>query len=127
MSVLSEDILRGQPPTLLDPHHSNLVITVMATRGRGILVEMETMGLDKSVNDPSLQFPPRSGNEAIAVNKLCYLTHPDTGDIVVAEGKTGGSWKAKGSRFGNLCNVGEQMVQIHRAFVPDLRLLHIED
>ncbi|KAG0589266.1 hypothetical protein KC19_1G008400 [Ceratodon purpureus] len=126
-SAVTEVITHGDPPTLLDPHQTIPVVQVMATRGRGIPLEVECAGVDRLVHDPSLQFPPRSGNEAIAVNKFCYITHPDTGDIVVAEGKTGGSWKAKGSRYGNLCNVGEQMVQIHRVFLPDLRLLHIED
>ncbi|KAG0621730.1 hypothetical protein M758_3G044300 [Ceratodon purpureus] len=113
-SAVTEVITHGDPPTLLDPHQTIPVVQVMATRGRGIPLEVECAGVDRLVHDSSLQFPPRSGNEAIAVNKFCYITHPDTGDIVVAEGKTGGSWKAKGSRYGNLCNVGEQMVQIHR-------------
>ena len=75
----------------------------------------------------ALKFPPKSGCEAIAVNKPCFLTHPDMGDEAVAEGRTGGSWRAKAQKFGKLCEQGEQMVQIYKVLLPKIRLLHVED
>ncbi|KAG0596869.1 hypothetical protein M758_UG290800 [Ceratodon purpureus] len=116
---------RGPAPTLHDPHGVVAMIPTVSTRGRGLPSEIETGGEELFV-DPALKFPPRATNEAIAVNKLCYLSHPNGGDNVVAEGKTGGSWKARAQKFGHLCNNGEKMVQIHRVLIPNLPLLHIE-
>ena len=121
---MSED--RRPPPTLQDPHMCIQEPPAMATRGRTTPLDGGAQGIEVQEHS-DLKFPPRASNDAIAVNKLCYLSHPDYGDDVVAEGRTGGSWKAKAQKFGRLCSVGEQMVQIHKVFVPHLRLLHLEE
>ncbi|KAG0574943.1 hypothetical protein KC19_VG304400 [Ceratodon purpureus] len=74
-----------------------------------------------------LMMMPRLSEDPVACNKPCYILHPDFPDVVVAEGKTGGSWKAKTQKLGHLCSKGEQMVQIHHIRKPDYRLLHIEE
>ena len=117
---------RGPPPTLQDPHMSLDTAPAMATRNRCSPTD-DGVTRNVDVEKSLMKFPPRASNDAIAVNKLCYLLHPDCGDDVVAEGRTGGSWKAKAQKFGRLCAVGEQMVQIHRVLVPNLRLLHLEE
>ena len=70
---------------------------------------------------------PRLTSGAIAVNCLCFILHPDHGETVVAEGRAGASWKAPSAKYGNLCSEGEQMVQIHKIIVPNLRLAIVED
>lgn len=70
---------------------------------------------------------PRLTRDPIACNKPCYVVHPDFPDKVVAEGKTGGSWKSKTQRFSHLCSQGEQMVQVHTVTNPKYKLMHIED
>ena len=75
----------------------------------------------------ALRFPPRPGSDAIAVNKVCYISHPGMGDDAVAEGRTGGSWKAKASKLGHLCGPGEQMIQVHKVLVPNVQLLYPEE
>ncbi|KAG0625678.1 hypothetical protein M758_2G072900 [Ceratodon purpureus] len=74
-----------------------------------------------------LMIMPRITDDPVACNKPCYILHPDLPDVVVADGKTGGSWKAKTLKFGHLCNKGEQMVQVHQIRVPKCRLLHVEE
>lgn len=117
---------RPQPPLLQDPHHVIVDLPLIPSRGRELPIKFESLDDDISL-DPAMRFPPRAGTDAIAVGKLCYLTHPDSGDSVIAEGKTGGSWRAKAQKLGNLCGPGEQMVQIHQVFVTNMRLLHLED
>ncbi|KAG0573342.1 hypothetical protein KC19_VG169900 [Ceratodon purpureus] len=70
---------------------------------------------------------PRTPSGPIAANTYCYVLHPDHGDKIVAEGRTGGSWKSPSQKYGNLCKEGEQMLQIHRIVVPNLPLLFIEE
>lgn len=70
---------------------------------------------------------PRITSNAIAVNSLCFILHPDHGDTVVAEGRAGASWKAPSGKFGNMCREGQQMVQIHKIIVPNLPLPIMED
>ena len=70
---------------------------------------------------------PRVTSDAIAANKLCFILHPECGDTVIAEGKTGGSWKSPSQIFGNLCKEEEQMVQMHKIIRPNLPLLFLED
>ena len=70
---------------------------------------------------------PRITDGALAANCLCFVSHPDTGTTIVAKGRTGGSWKSPSQRYGNLCGEGEQMVQLHKINVPNLRLVFIED
>ncbi|KAG0595232.1 hypothetical protein M758_UG151600 [Ceratodon purpureus] len=70
---------------------------------------------------------PRCTSDAIAANHLCFILHPDHGDTVVAEGKTGGSWKLPSQRVGNLCLEGQQMVQVHKIIKPGLPLIFSEE
>ena len=70
---------------------------------------------------------PRICDGALVANCLCYVLHPDKGDTIVAEGRTGGSWKSPKQKFGNLCCDGEQMVQLHKIMSPNLPLIFIED
>ena len=70
---------------------------------------------------------PRITSNPLAANCLCYVLHPDKNLTIVAEGRTGGSWKSPSQKLGTLCSNGEQMVQIHKLIVPNLPLLLIED
>ncbi|KAG0596126.1 hypothetical protein M758_UG226500 [Ceratodon purpureus] len=114
------------PPFLQDPHNVVASLTSLPARGRGLPSEFECAEEEHPEN-LALKFPFRAGNDAIAVNKLCFVTHPDSGDNVIAEGRTGGSWKARAQKLGNLCGPGEQMVQIHRILIPNMRLVHLKD
>ena len=80
---------------------------------------------------PRMKFPmvilPRLTTDPLAANNLCYVLHPDQGSTVVAEGRTGGSWKCRSGKFGKLCSEGQQMVRIHKVLVPNLPLIFIED
>ncbi|KAG0624622.1 hypothetical protein M758_3G261800 [Ceratodon purpureus] len=117
---------RGPRPVLQDPHSSTGACQTNLTRGKTSNEVMETHPVDAS-SALFLKFPPKAGSDAVAVNKACYITHPDMGDEAVAEGRTGGSWKAKAQKLGNLCQQGEQMVQIHKVLVQKVRLLHVEE
>lgn len=117
---------RGPAPVLQDPHSGSASFQTMATRGRTSNTGADTNTVEAATSK-ALKFPPKSGCEAIAVNKPCFLTHPDMGDEAVAEGRTGGSWRAKAQKFGKLCEQGEQMVQIYKVLLPKIRLLHVED
>ena len=70
---------------------------------------------------------PRVTSGPIAANSLCCILHPDHRDIIVAEGRSGGSWKSHSAKFGSLCEEGEQMVQIHKIIKPNVSLLFIEE
>ena len=70
---------------------------------------------------------PRLTTDPIACNKPVYILHPDFPDKVVAEGKSGGSWKCRTQRLGHLCSQGEQMVQVHSVSEPGCKLMHIEE
>ena len=118
---------RGPPPVLQDPHCNLPTPQTIATRGRTTSQSLEVATQNKSPIRCELKFTPRAGADAIAVNKLCYITHPDMGDDAVAERRTGGSWKAKAQKLGNLCRQGEQMVQIHKVLLPNIRLIHVEE
>ncbi|KAG0596445.1 hypothetical protein M758_UG254900 [Ceratodon purpureus] len=96
------------------------------TRGMATLVVKEPQ-----VRPPRPRFEyglmPRITKGAIAVNCLCYVLHPDHADIIVAEGRAGGSWKSPSSKFGSMCAEGEQMVQIHKIIKPNVPLIFIEE
>ena len=70
---------------------------------------------------------PRLSEDPVACNKPVYILHPDHPDKVVAEGKSGGSWKARTQKLGHLCAKGEQMVQVHVINIQKCRLLHVEE
>ena len=71
---------------------------------------------------------PRFSSEGpVAVNKLCFILHPEHGNSIVAEGRTGGSWKSHSGKYGSLCSEGEQMVQIHRINKVGVPLIFIEE
>ena len=70
---------------------------------------------------------PRIMSTPLAAKCFCYVLHPDKRDTIVAEGRTGGSWKSHSAKFGSLCSEGEQMVQIHKILVPNLPLIFVED
>ena len=74
-----------------------------------------------------LTLQPRDSNDSVAANTLCFILHPGHGNNIVAEGRTGGSWKSPSGKFGLLCQEGEQMVQIHKILIPGLRLIFIEE
>ena len=74
-----------------------------------------------------LTLQPRITSGPIAANALCYILHPDHGNTIVAEGRTGGSWKSPSQKYGSLCSEGEQMVQIHKILKQNLPLPIIED
>lgn len=84
-------------------------------------------------NDPNTEgsleqeWVPHSTSDPIACNKLCWILHPHHPDEVVAVGITGGSWRSKTMKFGALCVKGEQMVQIHKVAIPNVRVLYSED
>ena len=70
---------------------------------------------------------PRISSEPIACNKACYILHPDFPDTVVAEGRSGGSWKARTQKLGHLCDKGEQMVQVHQINKEGCKILFPEE
>ena len=70
---------------------------------------------------------PKEKAEAVACMRACWILHPDAGDDIVAEGRAGGSWKSPTQKFGNLCSFGDQMVQVHKVFFGNHRLLHAEE
>ncbi|KAG0574626.1 hypothetical protein KC19_VG277600 [Ceratodon purpureus] len=70
---------------------------------------------------------PRIQSTALAANTLCFILHPDSGNAIVAEGWTGGSWKSPKQKFGHLCAAGEQMVQVHKILRPGLPLPFLEE
>ena len=83
------------------------------------------------VRAPRMRYPlnplPRLSSNPLAANCFCYVQHPEKGDTIVAEGRTGGSWKSHSAKFGKFCSEGEQMVQIHKILVPNLPLIFVED
>ncbi|KAG0597110.1 hypothetical protein M758_UG311700 [Ceratodon purpureus] len=104
---------RGPPPRLQDPHGTSIPVVTMETRGKTTSAGTESADVPAPTSF-ALRFPSKAGCHATAVNKLVYLTHSDMGDQAVAEGRSGGSWKAKAQKLGNLCDRGEQMVQVHK-------------
>ena len=70
---------------------------------------------------------PRLTSKPLAGNCLCFILHPDHHDIVVAEGRTGGSWKSPSGKFGKFCSEGEQIVQSHKIYKTELCLIFTED
>ncbi|KAG0619255.1 hypothetical protein M758_4G126200 [Ceratodon purpureus] len=74
-----------------------------------------------------LTLQPRFTSHALAANSLCYILHPDHGNTVVGEGRTGGSWKCRSGKYGLLCSEGEQMLQIHRVIKTGLPLIFVEE
>ncbi|KAG0554595.1 hypothetical protein KC19_12G103400 [Ceratodon purpureus] len=73
-----------------------------------------------------LTLQPRFTSHALAANSLCYILHPDHGNTVVGEGRTGGSWKCRSGKYGSLCSEGEQMLQIHKLIKTGLPLVFVE-
>ena len=129
----------GQTPTETDPRSpcaesahtttfttSPVVDNRVSTRSRGavgdyIPVEGTTDGGERT------KCAPKEKAEAVACMRLCWILHPDAGDDIVAEGRAGGSWKSPTQKFGNLCSFGDQMVQVHKVFFGNYRLLHLEE
>ncbi|KAG0572668.1 hypothetical protein KC19_VG115400 [Ceratodon purpureus] len=74
-----------------------------------------------------LTLSPRITNHALAANSLCYILHLTCGKTIVAEGRAGGSWKCPSGKYETFCTEGQQMVHVHKIFVPNLPLLHVED
>ncbi|KAG0573626.1 hypothetical protein KC19_VG194700 [Ceratodon purpureus] len=70
---------------------------------------------------------PRVTSGPIAANKQVYILHPDFADIIVAEGRSGGSWKSQSAKFGKMCEEGQQIVQIHKIIKPNVPLIFIEE
>ena len=68
---------------------------------RGMMTETETA---TAPCGPRPRFEvgllPRLLDNAIAANAQCFILHPDYGDLIVAEGRTGGSWKSPKQKFG---------------------------
>lgn len=95
---------------------------------RGMATAVDT---DPVQRPPREKFPltllPRLASGALAANIACYVLHPDCGSMIVAEGRSGGSWKSPKQKFGSFCSEGEQMVQIHKINKPGLPLPFIED
>ena len=84
-----------------------------------------------TIREPRQKFPlvllPRLADNAIAANSLCFILHPEQPHRIVAEGRSGGSWKSPKQKFGSLCKDGEQMVQVHKILIADVPLMFIED
>ena len=91
---------------------------------------MTSQGEAEQVRVPRTRFEltlqPRFTSHALAANSLCYILHPDHGNTVIGEGQTGGSWKCRSGKFGNLCSEGEQMLQIHKVIKTGLPLIFHE-
>ena len=104
----------------------NITEDRVITRGRVACVEPHTVP-----RGPRPRFEvgllPRLSDRAVAANAQCFVLHPDHGDMIVAEGRTGGSWKSPKQKFGSLCAEGEQMDQIHKVIKSNLPLPFIED
>ena len=105
---------------------SPVVDTRVSTRSRGantdpILEEGFIEGPERT------KCAPKEKADAIACTGQCWILHPDAGDNIVAEGKAGGSWKSPTQKFGHLCGFGDQMVQVHKVFLGDHRLVHAEE
>ena len=100
------------------------VVDGVTTRG------MIVLGDSPPPRPPRLRFEigmlPRITSGALAANKPCFILHPDHGDTVVAEGKTGGSWKSPSQKLGALCLEGQQMVQVHKIIKTGLPLIFSE-
>ncbi|KAG0572639.1 hypothetical protein KC19_VG112900 [Ceratodon purpureus] len=58
---------------------------------------------------------------------MLYILHPDYDNVIVAEGRAGGSWKSPSAKFGSLCTEGQQMVQIHKVIKTGVPLIFLED
>lgn len=65
---------------------------------------------------------PRRSNEPVPANKFVWLLHPCYENSVVAQGKSGVSWKSKSKLAANL-TIGEQLVQVHRVFMKNVPAL----
>ena len=105
---------------------SPVVDSRVSTRSRACptdpsIVQKMTEGAERS------KCAPKEKAEAIACMRACWILHPDAGDDIVAEGRAGGSWKCPTQKFGHLCGFGDQMVQVHRVFYSNHRLLHMEE
>ena len=139
---LSEQNIRSttktlQPPTSMKGVHSlNFGGDIQDSSDirDGVLTRRTTKEGEGEIATPrpprekfDIGFLPRITSDAIAANHLCYIGHPDHGNSVVAEGRTGGSWKSPKQKFGSLCTEGEQMVQIHKIIIPGVQLIFNED
>lgn len=65
---------------------------------------------------------PRLTSDPVPANKFVWILHPRHLNIVVAQGKSGVAWKSK-SKLAADCEVGEQLVQVHRVFVKKVEAM----
>ncbi|KAG0573848.1 hypothetical protein KC19_VG214800 [Ceratodon purpureus] len=86
---------------------------------------IQTVRTPRTILDMILH--PRISVGVIAANAPCYILRPNYGDTVVAEDRTGGSWKSPSAKFVSLCNEEHLMVQVHRVIIPYLPLLCVEE
>ena len=105
---------------------SPVVDSRVSTRSRGattdpILADGVTEGAERT------KCALKEKADAIACMRPCWILHPNAGDNIVAEGRAGGSWKSPTQKFGYLCGFGDQMVQVHRVFYGNHRLLYTEE
>ena len=135
---LSPNSIRSERQSPIEPRVDPIVNSIgpdseaqnsiggVTTRGRAVEAEREALP-----RAPRPRFEighlPRITSSPIAANSLCYILHPDHGDIIVAEGRAGGSWKSPSQKLGSLCAEGEQMVQVHKIIKPNLPLVFIEE
>lgn len=105
---------------------SLLVDSRVSTRSRGTAVDIVSDLVIEEGPERS-KCAPKEKADAIACTRACWILHPDAGDNIVGEGRAGGSWKCPTQKFGHLCSFGDQMVQVHRVFYGEHRLLHCED
>ena len=97
----------------------------VATR-RMTITSDQTTSIRRPREKFDLTLLPRITDGAIAANCLCFILHPEFGNTIVAEGRSGGSWKSPSSKFGHLCSEGQQMVQVHKILVPNIPLIFVE-
>ena len=114
------------PATFLSSGENGPAPEGVTTRGMSTYSDVPTL-----VRPPRLRFEnsllPRITSGAIAANCLVFILHPNCGNTVVAEGRSGSSWKSPKGKFGSLCSEGQQMVQVHKVIVPNLPLIHLEE
>lgn len=115
---------------LLSPNETETLVDVdqdgVITRGMALTTEKEALPRGPRPRF-ELTLTPRMTSHPIAANHPCYILHPGHGNCIVAEGRTGGSWKSPSQKLGSLCKEGEQMVQIHKVNKPNLPLPILEE
>ncbi|KAG0572853.1 hypothetical protein KC19_VG130200 [Ceratodon purpureus] len=124
MDVLLPRATVPRAPHLSPPVDIASTVEGVTTRGMAIEQAPSDCGPRMRFDMPLL---PHLLNHAIAANSLCFILHPQCGDRVVAEGKIGGSWKSPSCKSRKLCVEGQQMIQVHNVFVPNLPLIYVEE